>query len=99
MSSRAVRVGQNWTDDSKRKNSSTPGTISLGRRRSFFRTSVCRSRVSTLGDQVDRGLVADEEQKHRVLTRSPRDMRSAELLSLTIAESMLGPSCLGIVVH
>src|SRR5262249_21489399 len=48
MSSRAVRVGQNWTDDSKRTNSSTPGTISSGRRRSFSRASPCRSRVSTL---------------------------------------------------
>ena len=35
MFSRAVRVGQNWTDDSNRRNSSTPGTISSGRRRSF----------------------------------------------------------------
>ena len=48
MSSSAVRVGQNWTDDSKRRNSSTPGTISSGRRRSFARASGCRSRVSTL---------------------------------------------------
>ena len=48
MSSRAERVGQNWTDDSKRSSSSTPGTISSGRRRSFSSWSGCRSRDSTL---------------------------------------------------
>ena len=47
MSARAVRLGKNWTDDSRRRTSSTPGTISSGRRRSSSRASGFRSRVST----------------------------------------------------
>src|SRR5262249_47304922 len=65
MSSRAVRVGQNWTDDSKRRNSSTPGTISSGRRRSFSRASELSSQEAEI-QRIVAGLLDNLKGKTRI---------------------------------
>ena len=67
MSSRAERVGQNWTDDSKRSSSSTAGHDQLGSAAQLLeRLGVPQQGEHAVGDQVDRGLMPGEEQEQRV---------------------------------
>ena len=67
MSSRAERVGQNWTDDSKRSSSSTAGHDQLRSAAQLLElVGVPQQGQHAVRDQVDRGLMPGEEQQQRV---------------------------------